>query len=237
MQAAATRADEDELGAVVTRGAGAEITDAHVPAAGGFFEIGDAVVARDAATGLAREPSEEFAGDVAEIHVGARVHLGRSDGPLGALLGEQRSPAADGRAIGRVFHRAEKMVRGEAGVAGFEIIHLILPVDKAEVLDRVDELFGLIDHALGDGVAPKLFGAFELLKNFDRVADVDRAVGFAVGRVTEFANTGVAGAGVVPAVGTFLGEVLGHFVDLERKLRIEAFEQSGEVGGHDAAAD
>jgi uncharacterized YccA/Bax inhibitor family protein len=39
------------------------------------------------------------------------------------------------------------------------------------------------------------------------------------------------------AVGAFLGEILGHFVDLERKLRIEAFEQSGEVGGHDAAAD
>ena len=71
MQAAATGADEDELGAVVARAAGAEITDAHVPAAGNFFEIGDAVVARDAATGLAREPGEEFAGDVAEIYVGA----------------------------------------------------------------------------------------------------------------------------------------------------------------------
>ena len=115
-------------------------------------------------------------------------------------------------------------MRREADVASLEIIHLILPVDKAEVLNRVDELLGLIDHALSDGVAPKLLRVFKLLKNFDRVADVDRAVRFAVGRVTELADAGVAGAGVVPTVGAFLREIFGHFVDLDRKARIEAFE-------------
>ena len=97
------------------------------------------------------------------------------------------------------------MVRGESGVAGFKVGDLGLAVNKAEVLHGVDELGGPVDHARGEGVAPKLFGALELLENLDRIGDVDGAIGFLVRGVAEFADAGVAGAGVVPTVGTFLG--------------------------------
>jgi len=97
--------------------------------------------------------------------------------------------------------------------------------------------FGLVDHAGGHGVAPKLFGALELLENLDGIGDVDRAVGLAVGRVAEFADAGVAGAGVVPAVGALLGEIIGDLVDLDFEALIEALQSTAEVRGHDAATD
>ena len=122
-------------------------------------------------------------------------------------------------------------------MAGFEVGDLVLAVNEAEVLHGIDELRGPVDHAGGQRVAPKLFRAFKLLEDLDGVGDVDGAVGFAVGRVAEFADAGVTGAGVVPAVGTFLGEIGRDLVDLDFEGRLEALEQRGEVGRHDAGAD
>ena len=92
MQAAAAGTDEDELRAILAKVSGREIFDAHVPAAGGFREIDDAVVVGDAAAFLAGEPAEKFAGKIAEIHIGAAVHFSGGDRALGAALGEERGP-------------------------------------------------------------------------------------------------------------------------------------------------
>lgn len=128
-------------------------------------------------------------------------------------------------------------MRGHRGVAALEEIDLVFAVHEAEVGHGVDALGGARDHAVGDGVGPELFGELELLEDLDELRDVDAAVGFAAGRVAELAEAGVTGAGVVPAVGGFLGEVGRDLVNLNRELRREALQQGGEVGGHDAAAN
>ena len=92
METAAAGADEDKFGSVLAKLAGGEVLDAHVPAGGGFGEVDDAMVGGDAAALLAGEPAEEFAGKIAEIHVGAAVHFGRGDGTFGAALGEEGCP-------------------------------------------------------------------------------------------------------------------------------------------------
>src|SRR5690606_2622879 len=90
---------------------------------------------------------------------------------------------------------------------------------------------------LGHGAGPEEARLLELLEDLDRVGNIHRAVGGLGRGVAEFADAGVAGAGVVPAVGGFLRELLGHLVNLDAQLRVEALEQGAEVGGHDAAAD
>jgi hypothetical protein len=147
MEAAATGADEDKLGAVVKL-AGGEITDAHVPAGGGFFEIDDAVVATgDAAAGLAREPSEEFAGMLPKF-------TSVPQSILVAAMGTSARPSVSNGAQRPIFSRSvvnsiarKKWCAAMAGVAGFEEGTWSSPWTKLRCLDRVDELRGLIDHA------------------------------------------------------------------------------------------
>ena len=49
-------------------------------------------------------------------------------------------------------------MRYHTRVPGAQKIHLVRPVHKADMLDRIDELAGLIDHAFRHRVTPKLFG-------------------------------------------------------------------------------
>jgi hypothetical protein len=224
LEAAAAGADEDKFGGVAAGGAGGEFADGDVPARGGLVETDHAMAAGDAAAGLGAEPAEEFARDLAEVDVGAGVHARGGDGHVGPAGGEERRPAADGGARGGENHLAEKMVGGHAGVAGAEVIDPLGAVHEAQVLDGVDELLGIGDHALGDGVGPELAGFFELLEDLDGIADIDRAVGRLRGRVAQLADAGVTGAGVVPAVGTFLGELVGDLVNLDAQAGLQPLE-------------
>ena len=118
-----------------------------------------------------------------------------------------------------------------------EQFDIVGPLHEADVRHGVDEVGRGPGHAAIDSVGPELLGVLELLEARQGPADLHAAVGLAGGRVAEFTQAGVAGAGVVPAVGAFLGELVRDLVHLEGELGLEALEQGGEVGGHDAAAD
>ncbi len=205
MQAAAAGADEDKFRAIVPDVSGRQILDCHVPASGSFFQIDDPVAGGDSAPLLARQPRDELPRDHAEIHVGAGVHLRRGNRSLAATLDQQRRPAANRRAVGGVFHLPEKMVGRHPGVAGFQEIDLLVAVHKADVGDGIDKLARVVRQAFRHGIAPELLRMLELLENLDDLADIDRPVCLARRRVAQLADAGVPGAGVVPAVRTFLG--------------------------------
>ena len=97
-------------------------------------------------------------------------------------------------------------------VARFEKIHLLLPVHKRDVRQGVHEFFGIINHPVAHRVAPEIFRMLELLENLDGLRHIHLAIRAAIGRVAQLANPRVAGAGVVPAIGTFLRQFLGYFV-------------------------
>ena len=237
VQAAAAGADEDKLRPAPADFAGGQVPDADIPAFGRFFQVNHPVVAGDAAAGLAGEPREQLAGDHPEIHIGAAVHLGRGDRNVAAALDQERGPGADRRAVGGVGHFPEKMVGGHPSVPRLQEIHLFRAMDKADVRDRVDELPRVAHHAAGHCVAPELLRLLELLEDSNRLGDVDRPVGLARRGVAQLADAGVAGAGVVPAVGAFLRQFLRDLVDLDGEVGLQPLEHGAEVGGHDAAAD
>ena len=67
---------------------------------------------------------------------------------------------------------------------------------------------------------PELLGLLEGLVDFKRLGDIDAAVVVFLG-VVEFAEGGVAGAGVVPWVGAFLGDFGEGFDNLNFKGGIQ----------------
>ena len=93
-------------------------------------------------------------------------------------------------------------------------------------------------ESVGDGVAPELARLLEAREDLDGLGDIDgRARSGGRRRVVEFAETGVTGAGVVPTVGAFAGELVGRFVDVNGETRVEPLEHHAEMRGHDAATD
>ena len=236
-EAAAASSDKDKFGALTKGLASGGHFHGHNPIGAVAFQAHDAVAGRDAATRLTREPTEEFARHGAEIHIRAGVHFGGGDRDGGASLGEQRSPAGDFRAVGAEGHLAKERMSLKRGVAGAQKADHFIPVHETQVRHRANEVPWCINHALGDGRGPKLFGALELGVYFNGVGNVHCAIGILVGRVAEFAKARVAGAGVVPTMGGLVGEFGGSFVNLNTKRRLKAFEQRAEIGGHNATPD
>lgn len=236
-QTASARTDENKLRAVHADLARRQILRADFPTRAASLQSDHAMVRGDPAAFLLAEPAEQLARDLAEVHIGPRIHLRRGDGHIAAAFEEQRSPACDLRAVGGVFHLAEEMVRRHPGVSGLQKVHLLVAVHKADVLDRVDEVLRPLRHPARDGVAPELLRVFELLENLDHLVHVHRTVGFALRRVAQFADARVARARIVPAVRAFLREPVGDLVELDGEARIKALQQSPEICGHDAAAD
>ena len=236
---AAAGADKHEGRAHGAGFAGVEVAHGEFPVGVGAAEAVDAVAGEDAAVFLRAEPREEVAGEEAEVHIGAGVDLGGGDGfAVGAAVDEERGPAAKDGGVGGKLHRSENRMPRERGVAGAEEGDGVGAADKAEVRHGADPVGGPGGEAVRDGVAPELAGEFEAGEDFEGFGDVDgRAGRRGRGRVVEFAEAGVAGAGVVPAGGAFGGEVRGGLVDLDGETRVEAFEHRADVGGHDAAAD
>jgi hypothetical protein len=63
----------------------------------------------------------------------------------------------------------------------------------------------------------------ELLEYLDRVGDIDFAIRPAVGRIAQFADAGVARAGVVPTMRSFLGQLIGDLIQLDAQFGFQAF--------------
>jgi hypothetical protein len=109
-------------------------------------------------------------------------------------------------------------MRRQSGVAGAEEGDLRCAAHEAEMRHGTDEVGGAWGESVGDGVAPELARLLEAREDLDGLGDVDRRTGCSGRRcVVEFAEAGVAGAGVVPTVGAFAGEIVGRFVIPTRK--------------------
>ena len=91
-------------------------------------------------------------------------------------------------------------MRRQARVPGAQKIHLVRPMHEADMLDRINEFAGLIDHACRDRVAPKLFGVRKLLINLNDLLHLNGPIGFPLGGITELANPRMPRARVVPAI-------------------------------------
>ncbi len=129
------------------------------------------------------------------------------------------------------------MVGRHLSVARAEEVDLLLTVDETEVGDRVDEILRVLDHPVADGVAPELKGLLELVENLDRFVDIDFAVGPVVRRVAQFAEPGVAGAGIVPTVGGFHGQLLRDLVKLNLQAGVQLLKDGTKGCRHDTASD
>ena len=200
------------------------VFDRDIPSCGGAVEINHALACGDRTARLTGEPGQKFARDDAEIDVGAAVHLGRGDRNLRTFFGQQRRPAGDFGPVGGKRHRAKKRMCLHGGVAGAQEVHHFFAVHKTQVRNWADKITRFVDHAFGHHVRPKLLGALELREDFYGVGNIHLAGGVLVGRVAEFTDAGVAGAGVVPAVRAFLREFSRRLVNLNGQRGVEALE-------------
>ncbi len=211
----------DELPAPV-----AETVDVVHLVAGGEFDVG-----------LRVEVVDERVGEGAEVDVGAVLDVRGGDGFVFRATGEkERRPAANDLGVGGELHAGEQRVFRHSLVAAAEEIAVGLAAHEAHVRHTTDEVARFAEDACADEGGPKLFGELEGFVDLDGLGDVDRAVGALLG-VVELAEGGVAGAGVVPRVGTFAGDLVEGLDDLDLERRIEVMEQHAERGAHDAAAD
>ena len=128
-------------------------------------------------------------------------------------------------------------MRAHPLVSRAQEVHLFLPVHKRNVRHAADEFLRVIDQAVARGVAPEIFRLLELLKNLDRLDHIDLAVIAAIRGVAQFADAGMAGAGVVPAVGTLLRQLLSDLVQLNLQVGLKILQYRTERGAHDAAAN
>ena len=77
---------------------------------------------------------------------------------------------------------------------------------------RVDELLRIINQSVANCIAPEVFRLLELLKNLDRLGNVDLTVLPNIGSVAQFADAGMSRTGVVPTVGALLRQILGNLI-------------------------
>ena len=85
-------------------------------------------------------------------------------------------------------------------------------------------------------VGPKLFRDFELGIDMHSLFDIDRTIS-RLWRVVQFTKASVAGACVVPRVGTLRSTGVHLLNNFQRDAGVELFEQYGEGGTHDARSN
>jgi hypothetical protein len=237
-QRAAAGADEHEAGEAGLGFAARRVAHGEFPSSGGPAQADHAAAGPNVAVVLGAEPNEEAAGQFAEVDVGAGIDLGGGDGFVASALDEEWCPVVDGGGIGREGHRAEEWMRGERGVAGAEELDAVRPAHEAQVRDGTNILGGARREPVRGGPAPEVPRALEAGEDREGGRDVEAGVGRRGRRgVVEFAETGVAGAGVVPAVGAFAREVVAGLEHMNREARIQGLEKCTDVRGHDAAAN
>ena len=201
------------------------------------MQAGDAapIVYGEAAERL--QVADQIAGQRSVIDVGAGDHAGGGDGVgIRTALDDQRNPVAQCLLVLGVFHAAVKVVSGQGCVSLLEEGDVGGAVHEAHVRHRMDEQIRRGDRLLADQITPELAGEIELDIDLERFRDVDAAIA-ALRRIVEFAQRGVAGAGIVPGVGAFQRRPFQHFENLDAQRWLEFLKKNRERGTHDAGAD
>ena len=181
--------------------------------------------------------SEQLAGDLAEVHVGTDRHA-RCGNLLvgGTAFHHDRHPLLDLRVVFGVLHATEQRAVLQGRMTLLEELDVLVAPHKAHVRHVVDERGRVVQHLLLDLVGPELLGDLELLVDAHRLADVHRTVSRFAG-VVQLAERRVAGTGVVPGVGAFLGHLVHALVHVDGPIRLQLVEVGPQACTHDAAAD
>jgi len=238
LQCAAASTDEQELGVGGRFGTVLEVLVLDVP--GAVFVAGDVLhfagqLQVEAFLGL--QVANELAGDFAEVDVGADWRPGDSQLLVRVTaFHHQRDPLGDLRVVLGILHRAEQRAGLQRFVTLLEELDVVITPDEAHVRGGVDERMRVLQHALANLPRPELAGDLEGFVDFDGLGDVDVAV-FVFRGVVQLGQRGVAGTGVVPAVGAFFGDAVQALDHFHRPARLQLVQPHGQGGAHDAAAD
>ena len=187
--------------------------------------------------GALLERGHQLLGPDAMVHVGAQWHVGGGDLLARvAAFDHQRGPLLDLCLVFRVLHAVEQRVLDQGLLALLEEGDVVITPDEAHMRRGVHESLGRLQVAAADLVGPELTRHLELLGNANGTLGFHAAVG-QLGRVVEFGKAGVAGAGVVPAVGAFQGHAVQAFEDLDLPVRLQLLQVGGQRGAHHAGTD
>ena len=148
----------------------------------------------------------------------------------------QRHPLSHFGFVFGVFHVGKRMVLAQHIKAFFQKGHTFFAFDIAQMRHWANEGLARTEGPLLGQVGPKLLGHFELGIDVHRFFDVDRAIS-RLRRVVQFAQASVAGACVVPRVGTLCSTRIHLLNNFQRNTRVELFEQHGQGGTHDARSN
>ncbi len=233
------RRDEDELRVNLAGLPRAGVADLDDPAAVGLLrQVGHLVTEEHGATG-GGDVVDELLGERTEVDV--RAGRGPVDGDrVGEVttLRHQRQTLGEqlGGALG-VLHAREQRVAGQRVVPGAQVLHVVGAVHEADVRNRVDEVLGIGQDPVVDGVGPELARDLELLVDVDRLGDVDGAVGLGRGGVVQLAQRGVTGSGVVPGIAALRRGGVEPLESGDRPVGLQLTQQRAEGGAHDACTD
>ena len=128
-------------------------------------------------------------------------------------------------------------MRRHPSVASIEKINLFRAIDETDVSHLIDEVAGTVDHSLAESVGPELFRLLELLKDLNRLCNINCSIRLTAGRIAEFTNARMPRASIVPAVRTFLGDFVRHLVELNSQIRLEPLDHGCKRCRHNAASD
>ena len=95
---------------------------------------------------------------------------------------------------------------------GLQKIDLFLTVDKTDMRHSIDKVTRLINHPGTNRIRPELFCLFELFENFDRLPYFNFSICSPIRGIAQFTNSGMSGSGIIPSIGTLVGQILSYFI-------------------------
>ncbi|MNZ89055.1 hypothetical protein D3C78_1079580 [compost metagenome] len=121
-------------------------------------------------------------------------------------------------------------------IAFAQEVDVVVTPDKAHVRHAVDKGFWIFQDVIFNLIRPELTRDFKRLVHHHGFADINAAVFFFWG-VVHFGEGGVAGTGVIPAVGAFFRYAIHAFIHVDGPVWLQLMQVSPQSGAHDAPAD
>ena len=233
-QGRAAGAEEDKARGDLAGLATEHVLDADTPAGVATFQTHHTLVVLNVGVILLGQEAQQLVGQGAEVDVTAADGTGRRDALISLTAGHhQRHPVGQGGLVFGVLHAGEAVMLAQLGKTGLQKADVFLATHKAQVRHGIDEALRGTEGAFFDQVGPELLGHLEHGIDADGLLDINRAIGGLRG-VVQLTQPGMAGACVVPGVGTFDSTCIHQLNDFQLNRRIQLFEQHGERCAHDA---